>query len=120
MLSLSLLSLFYRFLSSNTAKMSDSEFSLNDYDSNDELFTDEIIQDDNDSSEGEDNFSSHDTNVLPLKLEVGLSFPTWKAAFRYVKQWAYQQGFFIRKGRSEKEQSNLKKQTIVCRCEGLI
>ena len=52
-------------------------------------------------------------------MEVGLSFLTWKAAFSHIKLWAHQQGFFVRKGRSEKVQSKRKKQTILCYCEGI-
>ncbi|GBB84345.1 hypothetical protein RclHR1_10970006 [Rhizophagus clarus] len=35
-------------------------------------------------------------------LDIRLSLLTWKAAFQHIKQWAYQQGFFVRKERSEK------------------
>ena len=99
--------------------MSDSE-SISSDGSNDEIFSNDFIEsipDDSDSSESEDDV--YDMNVSPLTLEVGLSFLTWKAAFKHIKLWAHQQGFFVRKGRSEKVQSKRRKQTIVCRCEGM-
>ena len=59
-------------------------------------------------------------SVPTLTLEVGMNFFTWNAAFKHIKQWACCQGFCVRKGRSEKAQNNdLKKQTIVCQCEGV-
>ena len=98
--------------------MSDSE-SISSDDSNNEIFPNDFIDDSESSENEDDDFSSYDTNILPLTLEVGSSFSTWKAAFRHIKLWAHQQGFFVRKGRSEKVQSKRKKQTIVCRCEGV-
>ncbi|CAB4438846.1 unnamed protein product [Rhizophagus irregularis] len=100
--------------------MSDSEsFSSDDV----EFFpTDfpESIPEDSDSSDGEDDdFYSYDISSSTLTLDVGLTFSSWKIAFQHIKQWAHQQGFFVRKGRSEKVQSERRKQTIVCHCEGV-
>ncbi|PKC59940.1 hypothetical protein RhiirA1_468732 [Rhizophagus irregularis] len=54
-----------------------------------------------------------DKNQKNLEKKIKL-----KAAFKHIKLWAHQQGFFVRKGRPEKVQSRRRKQTIVCRCEG--
>ncbi|CAI2165063.1 7356_t:CDS:1 [Funneliformis geosporum] len=94
--------------------MSDSEsFSSDD----DEFFTTdfpESIPEDSDSSDGEDDsFYSYDISGSTLTLDDSSSFSSWKIAFQHIKQWAHQQGFFIRKGRSEKVQSERRKQTIV-------
>src|SRR3989337_1483103 len=103
--------------------MNDSE-SMSSDDSNNELYNDDFIEDIPDDSDfsddehDEDAFSNMDLNT-PLKLEAGMSFLTWKMAFGHIKQWAHQQGFCVRKGRSEKVQSKRKKQTIVCKCEGI-
>ncbi|PKK56357.1 hypothetical protein RhiirC2_858640 [Rhizophagus irregularis] len=67
-------------------------------------------------SDGEDNGGSSNET---LKLEVWMAFFTWKIAFNHIKQWAHQQGFGIRKERSEKIESKLRKQTIVYFCEGV-
>ncbi|PKK69900.1 hypothetical protein RhiirC2_780412 [Rhizophagus irregularis] len=78
--------------------MSDSE-SISSDGSNDAIFQNDFIEsipDDSDSSESEND-----------------------AAFKHIKLWAHQQGFFVRKGRPEKVQSRRRKQTIVCRCEGV-
>lgn len=87
--------------------MSDSE-SMSSDDSDNEFFTNDFIEnipEDSDSSDDEEDMDC-DT---PLKLEAGMTFPTWKAAFKNVKQWAHQQGFNVRKGRSEKVNSKRKK-----------
>ena len=99
--------------------MSDSE-SMSSDDSDNEFFTNDFIEnipEDSDSSDSEDDDT--DCSTSSLKLEVGLTFPTWKVAFKNVKQWAHQQGFNVRKGRSENVDSKRKKQTIVCHCEGV-
>ncbi|GBC12276.1 protein FAR1-RELATED SEQUENCE 11-like isoform X1 [Rhizophagus irregularis DAOM 181602=DAOM 197198] len=98
--------------------MSDSEFMSSDDEIFDEAFDNDFIENiPNDSdSDGEDNGGSSNET---LKLEVGMAFLTWKIAFNHIKQWAHQQGFGIRKGRSEKIESKLRKQTIVCFCEGV-
>ncbi|CAB4437205.1 unnamed protein product [Rhizophagus irregularis] len=98
--------------------MSDSEFMSSDDEIFDEAFDNDFIENiPNDSdSDGEDNGGSSNET---LKLEVGMAFLTWKIAFNHIKQWAHQQGFGIRKGRSEKIESKLRKQTIVYFCEGV-
>ena len=92
--------------------MSDSE-SMSSDDSDNEFFTNDFIEnipEDSDSNDSEDDDT--DCSTSSLKLEVGLTFPTWKAAFKNVKYWAHQQGFNVRKGRSENVDSKRKKQTI--------
>ena len=99
--------------------MSDSE-SMSSDDSDIEFSTNDFIEhipEDSDSSDGEEVDMDCDTSTL--RLEVGLTFLTWKAAFKNVKQWAHNQCFTVRKGRSEKVDSKRKKQTIVCHCEGI-
>jgi hypothetical protein len=98
--------------------MNDNE-SMSSDDSNTELFNEEFfenIPDDSDSSDNDYCFEDIAESNSILKLEVGLTFFSWKAAFNHIKQWAHNQGFFVRKGRSEKVDT---KQTIVCRCEGV-
>lgn len=100
--------------------MSDSESMSSDDDMFD--YEDDFIENiPNDSDcDSDDSYSSNENiNIPPLNLEVGMSFPTWKIAFDHIKQWAHQQDFGIRKGRSEKVQTKLRKQTIVCCCEGV-
>ncbi|CAB5211979.1 hypothetical protein RhiirA1_464155 [Rhizophagus irregularis] len=99
--------------------MSDNE-SMSSDDSDTELFNEEFLQnipDDSDSSSDDDCFEDAAESNSTLKLEVGRTFFSWKAAFSYIKQWAHHQGFFIRKGRSEKVDTKRRKQTIVCRWE---
>jgi len=93
--------------------MSDSEsFSSDDVESFTNDFT-ESIPDDSDSSDAEnDDFFSYNIDGSTLTLDVGLTFSSWKLAFQHIKQWAHQQGFFVRKGRSEKVQSKRRKQTL--------
>ncbi|CAB5362749.1 unnamed protein product [Rhizophagus irregularis] len=101
--------------------MSDNE-SMSSDDSDTELFNEEFLQnisDDNDSSSDDDCFEDAAESNSTLKLEVGQTFFSWKTAFSYIKQWTYHQGFFIRKGRSEKVDTKRRKQTIVCHCEGV-
>ncbi|RIA79419.1 hypothetical protein C1645_840740 [Glomus cerebriforme] len=88
--------------------MSDSE-SISSDNSNNESFSNDFIEsipDDSESSDSEDYDFSYGTNVSSLTLEVGLS----------IKLWAHQQDFFVCKGRFEKVQSKLKKQS---HCEGI-
>jgi hypothetical protein len=104
--------------------MNDSE-SLSSDNSNNENFPNDFIENIPDDSENEkekeeeDDDLSYEMNISSLTLEVGLSFLTWKAAFTHIRLWVHKQGFFIRKGRSEKIESKRRKQTIVCRCEGV-
>ncbi|CAB4402722.1 unnamed protein product [Rhizophagus irregularis] len=112
------LNLFLPLINFITTKMSDSEFMSSDDEIFDEAFDNDFIENipNNSDSDGEDNGGSSNET---LKLEVGMAFLTWKIAFNHIKQWAHQQGFGIRKGRSEKIESKLRKQTIVCFCEGV-
>ncbi|CAB5314591.1 unnamed protein product [Rhizophagus irregularis] len=102
--------------------MSDTE-SMSSDNSDNELFTEEFLEnipEDSDSSDNKNNESyfnntSYNTELnSTLRLEVGLTFLTWKAAFEYIKKWAHEQGFYVRKGRSEKIESKRRKQTILC------
>ncbi|CAB4421673.1 unnamed protein product [Rhizophagus irregularis] len=106
--------------------MSDTE-SMSSDNSDNELFTEEFLEnipEDSDSSDNENNESyfnntSYNTELnSTLRLEVGLTFLTWKAAFEYIKKWAHEQGFYVRKERSEKIESKRRKQIILCYCEG--
>ncbi|PKK76962.1 hypothetical protein RhiirC2_771903 [Rhizophagus irregularis] len=82
--------------------MSDTE-SMSSDNSDNELFTEEFLEnipEDSDSSDNKNNESyfnntSYNTELnSTLRLEVGLTFLTWKAAFEYIKKWAHEQGFY--------------------------
>src|SRR5437016_6530703 len=101
--------------------MSDSE-SISSDSSDGEFYDEEFLRsipEDSDDEGLESASSNVELNTPTLKLEVGSTFLTWKAAFEYIKNWAHQQGFYIRKGRSDKVQNKRRKQTILCRCEGV-
>jgi hypothetical protein len=104
--------------------MDETNFLFSD-DSDSESFPEELlngIPEDSDDSDEESCFNKQENNSdsssSSLVLEVGLTFLTWKSAFDYIGQWSLKQGFFIRKGRSEKLQNELRKQTLLCYCEG--
>jgi hypothetical protein len=46
-----------------------------------------------DSSDIEVCFDNTAETNANLTLEINLTFPTWKAAFDHIKQWAHYQGF---------------------------
>ena len=98
----------------------DNTNSMSSDDSDTEYFPEDIPED-SDCSDEEDHLESpfnSNPSSPPLVLEVGSTFPTWKSAFDHIKQWSLQQGFFIRKGRSETLLNEHRKQTILC-CQGM-
>src|SRR6185437_485628 len=116
-------SLFYDFFFTlyfpHTTKMRDTD-SITSDDSDTEYFPEDFLnnipEDSKCSDEDEGSDNDIDSSSLPLNLEVGLKLLTWKSAYNHIKKWSLQQGFSIRKGRTEKLQGERRKQIILCRC----